>query len=226
MYLYDLSLHAPPEFDDRRDAGLKLGVALLDRATRPDLVIGLTRGGVPVAAAVSRVLRVPLDIIAVKKIGAPFSSELAIGAVCSDGSRVLRRDFIEELQIPDGYVEETSRKRLEEAKAVEAGYRRGSQAMEVRGKTVALVDDGIATGSTMEAAVLSVRNRGAARVIVAVPVAPPESVRRLSRLADEVFSLLTPEAFFAVGQFYANFNQVSDREVEELVATGSQTPVK
>jgi predicted phosphoribosyltransferase len=98
--------------------------------------------------------------------------------------------------------------------------------MDLRGKAVALVDDGIATGSTMEAAVLSVRNRGAARVIVAVPVASPESVRRLSRIADEVFSLLTPEAFFAVGQFYVNFSQVSDREVEDLVAAGSKSPVK
>lgn len=222
MYINDYSLLARAAFADRWEAGEALGKELLSSTTKPDIVLGLTRGGVPVAAAVARTLGVPLDIIVVKKIGAPFSLELAIGAICSDGSRVLHPDYVRELEIPGGYVERTSKAMLEEAKAAEGRYRSGAQEPGLRGQTVLLVDDGIATGSSMEVAVTSVRNRGAKRVIVAVPVASPESIKKVGELADEVIALRKPDAFFAVGQFYNDFSPITDDEVVRLVTADRQ----
>lgn len=225
MYVNDFSILTTPAFGDRTDAGRALGEELLAQATRPGIVLGLTRGGVPVAAEVARILKAPLDIIVVKKIGAPFSLELAIGAICSDGTRVLHRDYVRELEISDEYVERMSREMLENAQSAEKRYRMGEPPPELSGRVVLLVDDGIATGSTMEAAVLSVRNRGAAQVSVAVPVASPESVKRLASVADRIFALRQPAAFFAVGQFYRYFGQVSDEEVTRLMAAGREAYV-
>lgn len=218
MYVYDLDQLGRPEFRDRSDAGQKLGKTLAADSVKADIVMGLTRGGVPVASAVAEALSLPLDIIVVKKIGAPFSHELAIGAVCSDGSRVLHEHFIQELGISGDYVDEEARRMLKEARAAEEDYRAGRPSPGLDGRAVILVDDGIATGSTMEAATVSVRNRGAARVVIAVPVASPESEKELTRVADAVISLLHPAGFFSVGQFYSRFDQVPDDEVKRLVA--------
>ena len=217
MYVNDFSMLTTPAFGDRSDAGRALGEELVAQAVRAGLVLGLTRGGVPVAAEVARLLKTPLDIIVVKKIGAPFSLELAIGAICSDGTRVLHRDYIRELEISDDYVERISKRMLEEAQSAERRYRAGGPPPDLRGRAVLVVDDGIATGSTMEAAVLSVRNRGAAQITVAVPVASRESVSRLASVADRMFALRQPAAFFAVGQFYRYFGQVSDDDVTRLM---------
>lgn len=222
MYVNDFSMLTTPAFADRADAGRALGDELVAQALRPGIVLGLTRGGVPVAAEVARLLKATLDIIVVKKIGAPFSLELAIGAICSDGTRVLHREYIRELEISDDYVERMSKKMLEEAQSAESRYRGGGPAPELRGRTVLVVDDGVATGSTMEAAVPSVRNRGAAQVTVAVPVASPESVSRLASVADRIFALRQPAAFFAVGQFYRYFGQVQDEEVTRLMTAGKE----
>ncbi|MFW6175050.1 MAG: phosphoribosyltransferase [Chloroflexota bacterium] len=217
MAYYNAPLDEDVVFPDRREAGRELARHLLDERVIADVVIGLTRGGVPVAAEVANALRATLDIIVVKKMGAPHSPELAIGAVCADGSRVLHEDTIDSLAIPGGYIEREFEARLGEAIEAERAYRGHSQPASLSGRHVIIVDDGIATGATVEAAVESARGRGARPVLAAAPVGSEGAVARLRAVADDVFCLSTPVDFRGVGQFYSDFSQVTDEEVWELL---------
>jgi len=201
-------------FVDRRDAGRRLAAAVRGRLREPRgvIVLGLPRGGIVVAQEVARVLGSPLDIVVVRKIGAPGIEELAIGAVGETGAPVLNDALIESTGIPKPYlVRAVDAARQEVRRRVEA-YRAGPRP-DVHDKTVVLVDDGIATGYTVEAAVATLREWRAGRIVLAVPVAPPDAVARFRGLVDDLVVLYAPAEFFAVGQFYADFAQVSDAEV-------------
>ncbi len=211
-------------FEDRTAAGKALGDAMVKQSIEVSVVLGLTRGGVPVAFQVAAKLRLPMDIIVVKKLRAPISEELAIGAVCADGARVLREETIQQLGVASGYVAHETQVRLREAQEVERRYRGEQAALDVSEASVAIVDDGMATGATMEAAVLSARRRGAKRVAVAVPVGSSQACDALCQVADEVFCLSTPPDFWAVGQFYRYFPQVSDEEVRRLLEESRGAP--
>lgn len=204
-------------FDDRTVAGKALGEAMVKQSIEVSVVLGLTRGGVPVAFQVAAKLGLPMDIIVVKKLRAPISEELAIGAVCADGARVLREETIRELGVASGYVAHETQVRLREAQEAERRYRGERAALDLTKAAVAIVDDGMATGATMEAAVLSARRRGADKVTVVVPVGSSQACEALAQVADEVFCLSTPADFWAVGQFYGYFPQVSDEEVRRLL---------
>lgn len=205
-------------FEDRTAAGKALGDGMVSQGIEVSVVLGLTRGGVPVAVQVAAKLGLPMDIIVVKKLRAPISEELAIGAVCADGARVLREETIQQLGVASGYVAHETQVRLREAQQVERLYRGERAALDLSEASVAIVDDGMATGATMEAAVLSARRRGAKKVTVAVPVGSGQACDALQQVADEVFCLKTPPDFWAVGQFYRYFPQVSDEEVRRLLA--------
>jgi predicted phosphoribosyltransferase len=209
------------QFLDRHDAGRQLAAAL-ERFRGPQtVVLGVPRGGVIVAAEVARALNAPLDVVIARKLGAPFQPELAIGAVVSGGQRLLDEPSIRYLEVPPEYLEhETARQLAEIDRRLEV-YRDGRPPVQVGGKTVILVDDGIATGYTIRAALVALRSQAAARLVVAVPVAPPTSCEELRRLADEVVCLKTPEPFLAVGAWYRNFEQNTDEEVTRLLR---QTP--
>ncbi|GAB7095346.1 phosphoribosyltransferase [Halolamina litorea] len=199
-------------FTDRTDAGEQLADLLDDHDVEADIVLAVPRGGLPVGRIVADSLGLPLDVVAARKIGAPGNRELAIGAVASDGSVWLNRTLIDDLGVSEPYIEE--RGEYERAAALDAVERyRGDRAPpDLRGKTVLIVDDGVATGATTMACVKQVRNAGAERIVVAVPVAPVETVERLRAEADEVICVETPPHFRAVGQFYERFDQVSDDE--------------
>jgi predicted phosphoribosyltransferase len=181
---------------------------------------------VPVAAEVARALGARLDIIVVKKLGSPFTPELGMGAVCSDGASVIRHEFIREAGIEQEFVDRELVARSQDAKDVEQRYRGDMPALELRGARVVIVDDGIATGSSIEAAVVSVRRRGAARVTVAAPVSSQHAAQALSGLADEFIVIEAPEMFWAVGQFYEDFSQIEDDEVRKLLAESRDTPAE
>lgn len=201
----------PTRFEDRIDAGRRLGEALAERAVDADLVLAIPRGGLPLGRAVADALGLPLDVVVASKIGAPGNPELAIGAVASDGSAWLDEETIEALGVDEEYVER-ERGREAEAAGRKAERYRTDGPLDVTDRTVIVVDDGAATGSTAIAAVELLRARGADRVVVALPVAPPDTVDELERVADEVVALLTPASFGAVGRFYRRFDQVSDEE--------------
>jgi len=207
-------------FRDRRHAGAVLG-ELVRRHLPPDggavVVLGVPRGGVVVAAEVARALGAELDIAVPRKLRAPHNPELAVGAVAEDGSVYVDERVATSLGVPPEYLQQEAAWQLEEIRRRLEAYRQGRPACELAGRTVVLVDDGIATGSTMVAAVRSVRRRGAARVVVAVPVAPPEAVRRLRVEGCEVVCAREDPLFVAVGQFYEDFTQVSDEEVQALL---------
>ncbi|MBM3465979.1 MAG: hypothetical protein FJX76_28145 [Armatimonadetes bacterium] len=213
-------------FQDREDAGKRLAKAL--RATvGPDaLVVGLPRGGVPVAAVVARALGLPLDVLLVRKVGAPWNPELAVGAVGEDGTLVLNIEILNEFEISREYVERAALAEVREMRRRSAVFCAGRPRIPVEGRTVVLVDDGLATGATMEAAIAVSRAAGATRIVVAVPVAPPQTVPRLATLADEVVCLLTPPSFLSVSQFYDHFPQVSDAEVVASLKKGSESPCR
>jgi predicted phosphoribosyltransferase len=205
-------------FRDRRHAGRALGRALAHYEGRPDvIVLALPRGGVPVAFEVARALRAPLDVFLVRKLGLPGNEEYAIGAIASGGVRVVDEALLHRFGVPLGAVERVVERQERELRRREHAYRDDLPPVELAGKAVILVDDGLATGSSMRAAVKAVRGRGARRVVVAVPVGPAETVRDLSRLADEAVCLSTPDPFLAVGRFYEDFEQTSDAEVVELL---------
>ncbi len=207
-------------FRDRRHAGVVLA-DLVRRSVSPDgqavLVLGIPRGGVVVAAEVARAVGAELDLTVPRKLRAPHNPELAVGAVAEDGSVYVDERVATSLQVPADYLQREVSHQLEEIRRRLKAYRGDRAAPEVAGRTVVLVDDGIATGSTMIAAVRSVRRRGAARVVVAVPVAPPEAVRRLRAEGCEVVCVREDPLFVAVGQFYEDFTQVSDAEVQALL---------
>jgi predicted phosphoribosyltransferase len=205
-------------FADRREAGKELATRLVAYRGQPDVVVlALPRGGVPVAFEIAEALQAPLDIFLVRKIGMPGHPEYAIGAIASGGVRVLSDDVIRWHGIPANQVEAIARQELAELQRRERAYRQGRALTDLRGRTVILVDDGLATGSTMRAAVQAVRSHGPSRVVVAVPVGAPETCAELAALADETVCARTPEAFSAVGLWYLDFSQTTDEEVQILL---------
>jgi len=201
-------------FENRTDAGRRLAVLLEERDVSADIVLAVPRGGLPVGRAVADILDVPLDIVAARKLGAPGNPELAIGAVASDGTVWLNDDLIDDLGVEDAYLEEAIEQEHAAAVAKVERYREGRPPLDLDGRTVLVVDDGIATGATTTACVRQVENAGAARVILTVPVAPPRAVERLREEVDEVVCVETPANFGAVGQFYDVFEQVSDERAK------------
>ena len=207
-------------FPDRAEAGRLLGLKLSKYAGRGDvIVLGLPRGGVPVAYEVARALRVPLDVFIVRKLGVPGFEELAVGAIASGGVRVLNEEVANALPNRDEIIEAVTKRESAELERREREYRDGRPAPELQGRTVILIDDGLATGATMRAAVKALRQRGAAKIVVAVPVGPPDTCREFEDEADEVVCASAPEFFQAVGQYYEDFSQTSDQEVRDLLAS-------
>src|SRR5215211_1986755 len=202
---------------DRFDAGRKLAPLLSRYAGNNTLVLALPRGGIPVGYEVARALHAPLDVILVRKLGVPGQEELAMGAIASGGLRIISEDVVEALGIPDRSIAEVAANEEHELQRQERAYRGDRPVPDVGSRTVVLIDDGLATGATMRAAVLVLRAQHPGRVIVAVPVAPRETCDALRREADEVICALTPESFIAVGEAYENFSQISDEEVRDLL---------
>jgi predicted phosphoribosyltransferase len=217
-------VRTPSRFLDRREAGRELANHLGAFAGRDDVtVLGLPRGGIPVAYEVARTLGAPLEAFVVRKIGAPRQEELAMGAIATGNVRVLDGDTIRMLNVAPEVVERVIGQETRELERRERLYRGAHPFPDLHGRTALLVDDGIATGASMTAAVRAVRALGAARVVVAVPVAPPETVERLRREADDCICVLTPPMFFAVGAWYADFSQTGDDEVVALLADARET---
>ena len=201
-------------FQDRRDAGRHLAQELLHYVNRSDaIVLALPRGGVPVAYEVALALNVPLDIFIVRKLGLPGQEELAIGAIASGGIRVLNEDIIHMLHIPDGVIENVAKRELQELQRRERRYRGDNPPPEVQDHTIILIDDGLATGASMRAAVAGLRAQHPARIVVAVPVAAPETCEAFEKEVDEIVCAMTPEPFVGVGWWYEDFAQTTDEGV-------------
>ncbi len=206
-------------FKDREDAGRVLARDLADLQGREDLVVlALPRGGVPVGFEVARKLHAPLDVFIVRKLGVPGHEELAMGAIASGGVIVLNDEVVWRLNIPKQMIDTVIQEERRELERREQAYRDGRPPIDVRGKTAILVDDGLATGASMKAAVEGLRARGPARIIVAVPVAAPETCASFQELVDHVLCAETPEPFFGVGVWYEDFSQTTDEEVRDLLA--------
>ena len=204
-------------FHDRAEAGKKLADRLLETREVNPVVLGVPRGGVPVAAVVAQALAAPLDVVVVRKLGVPSRPELAMGAVGEGGVRVLDKELVRMAGVRPLELQALERRQRAEVDARARRFRGDRPALSLRGRTAIVVDDGIATGSTMVAACRVVRAQGADRVVVAVPVAPEEAVSRMQQVADEVVCLRTPSPFFSVGQWYRDFTQTSDEEVSNLL---------
>lgn len=203
-------------FSSREEAGRELGYHLVERGIQPDVVLGLPRGGVVVAAEVARILQRPLDVLVVRKIGHPRHREFAVGALAEHGIVLLDKDalqatHVDRADLDEVIAEETSRLQNNQAKFHHDGHQ------QLSGKTVLIVDDGLATGATTEAAVLSAKSQSARKVFVAAPVASPGAINRVTAEADEVISLVVDPDFIAVGQFYESFPQTADEEVMALL---------
>lgn len=212
-------------FRDRTEAGQELSRQLTPYVYRPDvLVLGLPRGGIPVAAVVARELHVPLDTLLVRKLGVPGREELALGAIASGGSGVLNDEVVEELGIPERAIEEITTRAQRELSRRERLYRAHRPGYAIRGRTVILIDDGLATGATMRAAIAALRQQQPARIVVAVPVAPPEVYQALQTVADQVVCLLIPDPFLGVGRWYDDFSPITDEEVRGLLERSPQNP--
>jgi putative phosphoribosyl transferase len=210
-------------FPNRAEAGRLLAEKLENYVGRSDVVVlGLPRGGVPVAYEVAQRLGAPLDVFVVRKLGVPGFEELAAGAIASGGVRVLNEDVIRALPNADQLIESVTERETVELERREQTYRDGRPAPELRNRVVILVDDGLATGATMRAAVAALRQRGVAKIVVAAPVGAPETCRELEQEADETICAITPEFFQAVGQYYEDFSQTSDEEVRELLLRAAQ----
>ncbi len=205
-------------FPNRTEAGRGLAMRLRSYANRKDVtVLGIPRGGVPVAFEIARMLKAPLDILVLRKLGVPGHEELGFGAIASGGIRALNPEIVEALRISTLDIEAVTNREVKELKRRERAYRGDRPALDVRGRTVILVDDGIATGSGMRAAVNALRQMNPARIVIAVPVAPASTCDHLRQEVDDLICLAMPEPFYGVGQFYNDFSQVSDQEVNELL---------
>jgi len=215
-------------FRDRYDAGIQLAGKLAGYAGDPRvIVLGLPRGGVPVAYEVARALRVPLDVFVVRKLGVPGHRELAMGAIASGGVRVLNREVVDMLHISGAIIDAVAAQELSEVERQQRDYRGNVSLPSLAGRTVIVVDDGLATGSTMRAAVKALRQSGPARIVVAAPVAAADTCRSLASEADEVVCVNVPESFHAVSMWYDEFSQTSDEEVRRLLqAAGQAAPVR
>jgi putative phosphoribosyl transferase len=210
-------------FANRTEAGQELALRLRKYANRDDvIVLGAPRGGVPVAFEVATELKAPLDVFVLRKLGVPGREEFAFGAIASGGVRILDRRSIEGLGITGLDIERVTRAEKQELERREQAYRGGRSPLDLSGLTVIFVDDGIATGSTMRAAIRALRQMKPARIVIAVPVAPPSTCRQLQFEADEFVCLEMPEPFYGVGQFYDDFTQVSDEEVKQLLENASR----
>lgn len=209
-------------FPDRTDAGRRLAASLTSYQGRSDvLVFALPRGGVPVAFEVARSLKAPLDIFLVRKLGVPGHEELAMGAIASGGVIVVNEEVVRALGIREETIARVAEGEQRELRRREEAYRGSRSSPEVKGRTVILVDDGLATGSTMRAAVAALRRQDPARVVVAVPVAAPSTCDEFRAEVDEIVCVATPEPFLAVGRWYEDFSQTSDEEVRALLAQAS-----
>jgi len=207
-------------FEDRADAGRELAAAVLHLKNEQPIVLALPRGGVPVAFEVAGALSAPLDVVLVRKIGAPRQKELGLGAVV-DGPHpqiVLNEDVVRAVQPGDEYIQAEAGREIAEIERRRDLYRRGRPPLDVRRRTVIVVDDGIATGGTMKAVLKALRELQPKKLVLAVPVAPADSIAELSPLADDVIVLAMPEPFYAVGAYYRDFTQTSDEEVIDLLA--------
>lgn len=210
-------------FRDRAEAGRRLAALLGPSATGTDepVVLGLARGGVPVAYEVALALGAPLDVFVVRKLGAPAQPELAMGAIARGGALVVNHDVVDRLHISPEEVDRVARREREELERRERAYREGRPPVAIEGRAVILVDDGLATGASMRVALRAVRAERPARVVVAVPVAPPSTCEGLKGEADDVVCVVTPPRFVAVGEWYADFSQTSDQEVRQLLAAAA-----
>jgi putative phosphoribosyl transferase len=212
------------KFTDRADAGRRLAGKLAHLKDRRPIVLALPRGGVAVGFEIARALDAPLDVVLVRKIGVPWQPELALGAV-SDGAEAetfIDAALAKELPLPPRYVEEETARQLEEIERRRGIYCAGRPPLDIKGRTAILVDDGIATGATMRVALRAARRRAPARLVLAVPVAPPETLAELGEEADEAVCLDTPYMLGAIGFYYRDFHQMSDAEVTELLARAPQ----
>lgn len=206
-------------FQDRREAGRRLAEALSHLTGSGDVVVlGLPRGGVPVAFEVAAALDAPLDVFVVRKLGVPSQPELAMGALASGGVRVLNEDVLGAAHLTDADIDEATSRELEVLERQESELRGGCPRQPLTGRVAILVDDGLATGATMRAAIEALRAQEPSRVVVAIPTAPAEACRALAARADEVVCLTTPASFVAVGAWYRDFAPVSDQEVRDLLA--------
>jgi putative phosphoribosyl transferase len=211
------------QFFNRTEAGQFLAESLSAYADREDIIVlALPRGGVPVAAEAAKRLHAPLDVFVVRKLGLPGYPELAMGAIASGGMRVFNGEVVNALRIPDEVIDAVSGEELIELQRREKAYRADLPPLEAEGKTVIVVDDGVATGSTMLAAVSALRQLNAARIVVAAPVIAASTYSELQRAADEVVAVMLPENFYAVGLWYQDFPQTTDDEVRELLAQAAR----
>ena len=212
-------------FLDRRDAGRRLAAVLpAIQAEEHPVVMGMARGGVPVAFEVAAALGAPLDVVVVRKLGHPQQPELGLGAIGEDGVRVLNNALVRRLGVPDDVIDAVTRRETLELERRLVAYRGARAPIPVRGRTAVVVDDGLATGFTARAAVEVARSRGATRVVLAVPVAPPDIVAALGEVADDVVCVDVTEHFFGLSEWYEDFTQVSDDEVAELLALAGAGP--
>ena len=210
-------------FKDRRDAGKKLAQKLSAYSGRPGgLILALPRGGVPVAYEVALALSVPMDIFIVRKLGVPGREELAFGAIASGGVRVLNGDVVRLLSIPDEVINFVAKREFQELQRREQLYRGDRPAPDVHNRTVILIDDGLATGASMRAAVAGLRAQRPERIVIAVPTAAPEACEAFQPEVDEVICAVTPELFYGVGRWYEDFSQVTDEEVRTLLQEANQ----
>jgi predicted phosphoribosyltransferase len=212
-------------FQDRFDAGRLLASKLRRFANRSDtVVLALPRGGVPVGFEVAKALNVPLDVFVVRKLGVPGYEELAMGAIASGGIRVLNEDLVRTAGIPDEVIDAVAAEEERELERRERDYREGRPPVDVQGRTVILVDDGPATGSSMRVAVLALKRKRPAQIVVAVPLGAPTTCAEFESEVDQVICAVTPEPFRSVGQWYMDFSQTSDEEVRDLLRRAASLP--
>ncbi|HBY45695.1 MAG TPA: phosphoribosyltransferase [Chloroflexi bacterium] len=215
------------EFRNRRDAGRELAQRLAGWGGRDDVIIlALPRGGVPVADEIARELDAPLDVLLVRKLGVPGHEELAMGAIASGGVRMVNDEVIGSLRLPLSVIDEVAEREQRELERRERAFRDDLPPPAVSGRVVILVDDGLATGATMRVAIEALRLQSPGRIVVAVPVGSPDTVRSVALLVDEVVCLLTPESFFAVGQWYGDFSQVTDADVRAILAESRRVAIE